>query len=109
MATFQEQLETDLDGFINPDEFAIPGTYNAVKESQIVIVNGLWDIPFETVDPGTGQTVQSNRPTFRMKTHEIPGGKVRPGDFINISGKDFIIKEDQPDGVGTTVLLLKVK
>ncbi len=36
MPTFQEQMELDLDVFINPDEFGIPAVYNPVIDDSAI-------------------------------------------------------------------------
>ncbi|MDX1602015.1 MAG: hypothetical protein R3209_03025 [Salinimicrobium sediminis] len=113
---FLQTLEDDLDIFLNPDEFAVTVEYNAVLEGEVVEISGLWDDPFATANPETQMNVQSKQQTLRVKEHEIPGGKVRPGDFFTIiapalyaSATQYFCKESQPDGVGLVTILAKSK
>lgn len=109
--TFQECLSDDLDDvFINPKEFAIAFTYDSPKNSIVAkAVDGIFTDAFEVDAADTEMQVQSIAPVMRIKTADIPGGKVRPGDFVTIKSIVYIIKDDQSDGTGVTDLILKVK
>jgi len=107
---FKDCLITDLDVFINLDEFAIPVVYNSPKNSIVgKVINGIFTDEFEVDSPGTEISVQSLAPVVRVKTLDIPNEKVRPGDFVTIKSIDYVIKDDQPDGTGITDLILKIK
>ena len=113
---FLQQLEDDLDCFLNQSEFAVTLEYHGVLQSEIKSIAGLWDTPFATSSPGTESVVQGTQPTMRVKEHELPGGIVRPGDYFIITapslvvdGKEYLCKESQPDGVGLVTIDVKVK
>jgi len=109
--TFQDCLSDDLDNvFINPKEFAIAFTYDSPKNSVVAkAVDGIFTEAFEVDSPDTDMQVQSIAPVMRIKTADIPGGKVRPEDFVTINSIVYLVTDDQADGTGVTDLILKVK
>ncbi len=114
--SFIQQMENDLDCFLNESEFAVTLEYHGVLAGETKSIAGLWDTPFATADPDTEIIIQGTQPTIRVKEHELPEKVVRPGDFfiitappVAVDGKEYLCKESQPDGVGLVTINVKVK
>ena len=108
MTAFNDQLKADLEEtFFNPMEFAEPVIYKPASGSEYTI-NGIFDKAFQSVDPNTEQPVISVQPNILLNENDLQAA-VKTTDKIKIRNVLYEIIDVQPDGVGTTRLILHEK
>ncbi len=95
--TFKTDLTTDLDVFINADEFAVDVTYNAAT------IQGVFDDEFSSAVEGE-MGVESTVPQVTVKTSDV--SSATHGETMTINSVNYNIIGIQPDGTGMTLILL---
>jgi len=95
--TFKADIITDLDTFINADEFAVDITYNAAT------IQGVFDDEFSSAVQGE-MGIESTVPQVQVKTSDVP--TVAHGETMTINSTVYNIIGIQPDGTGMTLILL---
>lgn len=96
----------DLDEvFFNNEEFAEPGEYHYAS-GEIIIIQGIFDNDYTSVDVDTGAPVQGLNPRFAIATSKLPK-ETKQNDFIIIRGINYRIITRQDDGTGVTDLYLQ--
>jgi hypothetical protein len=93
----------DFSVFFDTDGFASEFTYTPKIGAEIT-VNGIFDQAFYEVSGGE-VGIAGNQPRIVYETLKIPSPLY--GDGIRIDGKYYTIVGIQPDGVGTTTLILE--
>ena len=119
--TFKTDMDADLDNvFINPDEFAVKCIYKPTGGSPANFnINGIFDREYEAVEVDAETPVTSTHPAIRVKENDliiplardpIDGDKIQvndpEGDIVGTKNGEYSVIDFQPDGVGTTILLL---
>lgn len=99
--TFKDDLITDLDDFLNTDEFAELFTFSRSGLNIKII----FDNPFETVDIDTG-AVETSQPQGSAKDSDVTG--IIQGDTLTRVSDSVVynVIKPQPDGTGLTLILL---
>ena len=95
--TFKNDITNDLDIFFDDDEFATEITFN----SETIL--GIFDNEFAVAVEGE-MGIESTAPQVLVKDADITGAA--HGQIMTIDGTDYKIIAIQPDGTGTTVVLL---
>ncbi|MCP4989340.1 MAG: hypothetical protein GY928_25775 [Colwellia sp.] len=95
--TFKTDLTTDLDVFINTDEFAVDITYNSTT------IQGVFDNEFSSAVEGE-MGIESTVPQVMVKTSDV--ASVVHGEVMIIESVNYNIIGIQPDGTGMTLILL---
>lgn len=92
--SFKDSLETDLDVFIDTEEFAVIATVDGLP------VNGIYDRPYVDTEEVSGY-----QPSLTCKTIDV--STVAEDDTVIIDGVNFRISSIEPDGTGITKLKLE--
>ena len=92
--TFKEQLDDDLDAFINPLEFAVTATIAGIQ------VDGIFESPY--IDT---QEVAGFSPTITCQTVDVEN--VVEDDTVIIDSVNYRVSGIQADGTGITILTLE--
>jgi hypothetical protein len=96
--TLKADILTDLASvFMNTDEFADSATYT--HGATVATIKGIFDDTFQVVEG-----VESSGPSFLCATADVSAAA--HGDTIVVSGATYYIRGIQPDGTGTTLLIL---
>jgi hypothetical protein len=95
--TFKDDLTTDLDIFLNSNEFAVDVTY------QSATIKGVFDAPFESAVEGE-MGIESTLPQVLVKTSDVASAV--HGQTMTINSVVYQIIGIQPDGTGMTLILL---
>ena len=96
---FKEQLQKDLDVFINPNEFGTAALYNG--EPIAVDFRSSSDVVF---DRGNIHDVSSSVPACFCKESDIQG--IENGDLITIDGAIFYVLDSDPSSGGIQKIYL---
>ncbi len=95
--TFKDDLNDDLDIFLDDDEFAVDVILNAVT------IQGIFDNEFlAAVEGDIG--IESTLPQGQFKTSDV--SSAIHGDVMTINSVDYNIIGIQPDGTGITLIFL---
>jgi len=94
--TLKADLLTDLDSFLDEDDFATEATWNGET------LTGLFDNGYEAAGPG-GE-VSSGLPSITFKDSDISG--MLHGDVITIETIDYNVLRIEPDGTGLSTIYL---
>ncbi|HUX58126.1 MAG TPA: hypothetical protein VMV77_14205 [Bacteroidales bacterium] len=97
-----DQIESDLDTFINNDDFAIEITYTP-SGGDPVVISGIYDNETEGFNIQTNQ-LEAGGPKILVKDSDITG--VAIGDTVIKDSITYYIRGIAPDGSGMTVLTL---
>jgi hypothetical protein len=97
MSTFKEDLITDLEVFLDNEEFAVDITYNAGT------IQGIFDAEFSSAVEGE-MGIESTVPQVMVKTSDVSSAV--HGQTMTINSVVYKIIGIQPDGTGTTLILL---
>ena len=92
--TLKDDLLSDLDTFIDDDDFAVDVTFNAVTFS------GIFDNAFEVVV----DNVETTQPMVRVKDTDITG--MVHDSVVTINSIAYNVTALRPDGTGLTRVLL---
>ncbi len=95
--TLCDQMETDLDAFLDVDEFGIEATF---KGSTIMVVFDQAGV----IQPIGGAVFETSTPQCLAKTSDLAG--VAQDDTIVIDSVTWHIIQILPDGTGMTKLIL---
>lgn len=95
--SLKTDLISDLDEFLNNEEFAVEMTIGSNT------IYGIFDDEYNAVDLQTGQIAQTE-PQIIVKTSDVSG--ISLDTEVSINGTTYKIKEIQPDGTGLTTLIL---
>jgi hypothetical protein len=95
--TLKDDMLTDLDVLIDTDDFAVSITYNSAT------INGIFDKEFAQTAEGE-VAIESTVPQVLVKDSDIVGAA--HGDVMTINGINYNIIGIQPDGTGSTLILL---
>jgi len=93
----------DLDAFLDSDEHATAGSYNA--GSGAVTIYGIYDKEYIDINAGGRTPIAGNMPVFLCKTSDVASDPVE--DAITISGTAYTVIAAEPDGTGMTKLILR--
>jgi len=99
---FKDQLESDLNVFLNAEEFAVQADLGEGAEPRYISV--IVDTPPELVD-GETAGVRTSRREALCKTSDLAGTAV--GHTMIIDESEYEIVDMQPDGTGLTTAILK--
>ncbi len=95
--SFNNDLINDLDVFFNEDEHAVDITYNSTT------IQGVFDNEFiAAADDSIG--VETTSPRVQVKTSDVLTAV--HDDIMTINSIAYKISGIQPDGTGTTLILL---
>lgn len=95
--TLKDDLTSDLDIFLNNEEFAIEVTYN------LTTFNGIYDNAFIDDQQG-GIQAETLDPQIMVKTSDVSG--LTHGETMTVNSVAYKVREIQPDGTGLTRILL---
>jgi hypothetical protein len=99
-----DQIDSDLDTFINDDDFAIEAIYTP-KEGDSKIIKVIFDDAYKQMNIQTG--VESGGTSATVKDSDIEGiTKGEDGDTLEINDIVYSIIGVEPDGTGMTILRL---
>ncbi len=95
--TFKDDLEDDLDIFLDDEEFAVDVILNSVT------IQGIFDNEFlQALEDNIG--VETTHPQGQFKTSDVSSAV--HGDTMTINSVVYNIIGIQPDGTGMTLILL---
>ena len=95
--TLKDDITTDLDTFLNSDEFGVNITYDAGT------IKGVFDNEF--IESNQDEiSVEDFQPQVIVKSSDIPG--LSHGDTMTIESVDYNVIGIQPDGTGLTLVIL---
>ncbi|MBU1864257.1 MAG: hypothetical protein KKH94_11380 [Candidatus Omnitrophica bacterium] len=95
---FKDDTITDLDVFINTNEFAVEVTLTGGAK-----IKGIFDDEFRALNIQDGQ-IASSGPQVICKSADV--ATVGLNAVITINAVEYKVKERQPDGTGLTTLIL---
>jgi hypothetical protein len=88
--------------------FKSSATYTrALAPSSPIVLNGVFDVPHQSVDPQTGVPVQSTQPRFGIRLADLPAVPAS-GDQLVRAGVTYRVLEVEEDGQGGAELILGV-
>lgn len=94
MGTLKDDILSDLDTFIDGDDFAVDVTFNSTTFS------GIFDDAFEVVV----DNVETTQPVVKVKDTDITG--MVHGNNVTINSIVYNVTALRPDGTGLTLVLL---
>lgn len=99
--TLKDDVTTDLDEFLNSNEFAEDFTFSRSG----LTITGIFDDAFE-VAVEEGQGVESSQPQVIVKDSDVTG--IIQGDTLTRASNSVVYKATgiHPDGTGLTLILL---
>ncbi len=100
------ETSADLASMINTDEFGVASTYNLAGGGSST-VNVIFDEEFIETDLATGVEIATQNPHVMCISDDLPAGAARL-DIIVINDVSYTVRVVQPDGTGTTTLMLEV-
>lgn len=95
--TFKDDLLTDLDVFLNSDEFAEIVTYKGAA------IRGVFDDAFQVSAPD-GLGIETTQPQVVVKSADVAG--MAHGDTMTIKTVVYKVIGIHPDGTGLTTAIL---
>ncbi len=95
--TLKADILTDLDTFLDSDEYAVQITYNSGT------IKGIFDNAF-VEDQQDDIDVETLQPQVTVKTSDVTG--LTQGDTMTINSVVYNVIGIQPDGTGLTNVLL---
>ena len=95
--TLKRDMVTDLDTFLNSDEFAVDITYGGGT------IKGIFDNEF-IANNQDEISVEDLQPQVIVKTSDVPG--LAHGATMTIESVVYNVTGIQPDGTGLTVVIL---
>lgn len=98
------ETATELAIFFEADDFAVAATYTPVGGASST-VNGIFDNEFFEADAGGFVAVATQQPRFVCKTSDV--ASAAEGDALIVNAVNYTIRIVQPDGTGTTTLVLE--
>jgi hypothetical protein len=104
--TIMEQYHAeDIDNVLISD-FAIPIVYTYRETGEQVQLQAIFDDEYSTIDPNTGAPIMSSIPNIVVATNKFIH-KPQRGDHVDVRGKTYYVKTNEPDSTGTSVLTLE--
>lgn len=100
--SLQAQMQSDIDAFINTDEFAVEATY--IPASKIPsTVNVIFDNEgaVQTID---GVPMETTDPQLLVKTSDVPD--IAHRDTFVIESVTYYVMDSKPNGTGMTNVVL---
>lgn len=88
----------DLAPFFDVDDFAVTASIGSVT------VKGIFDNPSKDYHLGLAG-ISDSKPTFTGRTADLAAALY--GTAITINGINWTVEDNNPDGTGVTVLVLK--
>lgn len=95
-------FDENLDQFFAVTDFAVPALWKGTTD-----VVGIFDNAYFEDPVGTGAANETSTPIFRTKSSAVAGAA--HGDAFRVNETDYKIVGVQPDGTGTTVLVLQAQ
>ena len=92
-------FEEDLLAFLSTDEFAVTANYNSGTS-----VVGIFNNAHELAPLGMAMQAAA-RPEFLCRSADLDASPV--GKSLIVNGTTYSVAEQQPDGTGMTLLILK--
>ncbi len=94
-------LVSDIDDFLDEDEFAVQITYDSVQ------IPAIFDAGFQSVSVG-GMEIEGQGPTAMVKSADVDGIAHLDQLVIPVDGTQtkYKVVGIQPDGTGLTTLIL---
>ena len=103
--SLNDQMVTDLDTFINDDDFAIADAIYTPVEGDSKPIKVIFDNAYKQMNLSTG--IESGGTSATVKDSDIEGvTKGEDGDTLEINDIVYSIIGIEPDGTGMTVLRL---
>jgi len=97
------ETDTDLAEFYSTDVSGTAGTYTASGASAVTI-NGIFGNIYFDISGGE-TTIEGKRATFNCMTSDVSAAA--HGDTLAVSGTTYTVRGVQPDGTGSTTLILE--
>lgn len=101
MSILTDQINTDFESIAGLDEFTTDATWYDIDDMPNNI-SGWFNSPYSRVD--VNAPVEGGAYTFRVLSSSVP--EVKQGQSVIINETEYIIIGVQPDGAGTTLLVL---
>lgn len=95
--TLKSDITSDLDTFLDTDEFAVSITYNSTT------IKGIFDDEYKGVNALTGE-IEATAPQAIVKTSDVSG--IAHGNTLTINSTTYYVIGIQQDGTGLTILIL---
>jgi hypothetical protein len=86
--------------------FKTTATYTPADGSGEVEIDGVFDTPFQSINPSTGAAVISTQPTFGIRLDDLESDPTA-GDEITIESQDYLVISFEEDGQGGARLVLQ--
>ncbi len=103
--SWQDKTKAVMDACL--DAFGEEITYTPADGGDPVVLDGIFDEAFESVDAATGLSIISQQPIIGIKIADLPYVPTRD-DVVSIRGIDYRVVEPQHDGqAGYRILLHK--
>ena len=97
--TLKDQIITDLDVYVNPDEFGDAITYTPTGGDAVTIY-GIFDADYSAFSPFDGE-VATSEPSVLCKTSDVAA--IKTNEPMVIEGVTYRINgPGEPDGTGMT-------
>lgn len=100
--SFRDVIEKDFDAMLT-SEFSEEFTVTTGPDS--VLVQGVFDSSYQTVDPESNAIVMSTKPRVTFPRTRVPF-QVHRRSTVTARGKTYQVREPQPDGEGSMTLYL---
>jgi len=99
-------VETDIERaiFFSDNDFGDRATYTP-QGGQATQINGIFDNEYALIDAGGGVGVASREPKFQTETINVPNAA--DGDTLVVNSITYKVRVVEPDGTGTTTLMLE--
>lgn len=97
-------FDEDFDVFFDPDEFGDRATYTPSGGSA-AFVDGIFRFEYVDIDVGDGVPVAGLSAVFTCAAADVQADP--EGDALTVRGEDYVVRVAQPDGTGTTKLVLE--
>jgi len=97
-----DEIESDIDTFVDTDDFAVSVTYTP-NGGDPSTISGIFDNETEAFNTQTGE-IEAGGPQILVKDSDVSG--VAKGDTIVKDSTTYYVRGIEPDGTGMTILKL---
>jgi hypothetical protein len=94
----------DLDAYFERTDRALVGPVGLEEEIQAIFHNG-----YQAISAGGQTDVSSSLPSVVVKNSDVTAHAIVVNTRIFVDGRDWFVRDPQPDGMGMTRLFLYLK